>query len=200
MNSRVSCWRNNSPDEGIELVLIWMVASPYQLASPKEQTDEVRPKRLDSLTTMFSTSMAHAQVSTQIGTLACDVSRGIGMIVMQKQTLTCTFQRDAGGPAEIYIGSLDEYGVAIGDVASGHLVWGVIAAGEGRAGRRAGRDLSRGWDERVVHRGSRRQCARRRYRARLLAPAHFRAGPNGREHRRRPDRRDPETLDLMRCQ
>ena len=81
--------------------------------------------------TMFFASMAHAQVSTQIGTLACDVSRGIGMIVMQKQTLTCTFQRDAGGPAEIYIGSLDEYGVAIGDVASGHLVWGVIAAGKG---------------------------------------------------------------------
>ena len=88
---------------------------------------------------MASVSVAHAQVSAQIGTLACDVSRGIGMIVMQKQTLTCTFRRDAGGPAETYIGSLDEYGVAIGDVASGHLVWGVIAA-EGRASRRAGRN------------------------------------------------------------
>src|SRR4051794_34724888 len=40
---------------------------------------------------VLAASGAHAQASTQIGTLACDVSKGIGMFVVQKQTLSCVF-------------------------------------------------------------------------------------------------------------
>jgi hypothetical protein len=70
--------------------------------------------------------------STQIGTLSCDVSKGIGMFVVEKQKLTCVFTKDKGGKSDIYTGSIDEYGVAIGEVAAGgHLIWGVLAATSG---------------------------------------------------------------------
>lgn len=69
--------------------------------------------------------------STQIGKLSCDVSKGIGMFVVEKQKLTCTFKQDKGGSADNYTGSIDQYGIALGEVASGHLIWGVIAATSG---------------------------------------------------------------------
>lgn len=73
---------------------------------------------------------ASSQDSTQIGTLSCDVSRGIGMFVVEKQTLSCVF-KDRGGKVENYSGSIDQFGVALGEVKQGHLVWGVIAATSG---------------------------------------------------------------------
>ena len=74
---------------------------------------------------------ASAQNSTQIGTLSCDVSRGIGMFVVEKQTLTCVFKDRTSGQTDNYTGSIEEFGVALGEVASGHLVWAVVAATSG---------------------------------------------------------------------
>jgi hypothetical protein len=68
-----------------------------------------------------------AQSSVRVGTLACDVSAGIGLFVVQKQTLRCTFRPDDGGLIDSYTGKIDEFGVALGEVAAAHLVWGVIA-------------------------------------------------------------------------
>ncbi|UVC13374.1 DUF992 domain-containing protein [Mesorhizobium onobrychidis] len=73
---------------------------------------------------------ANSQDSTQAGRLSCDVSAGIGMFVVEKQTLSCVFQ-DRGGKVENYTGSIDQFGVALGEVAEGHLIWGVIAASSG---------------------------------------------------------------------
>ena len=79
---------------------------------------------------------ASAQNSAQIGTLSCDVSRGIGMFVVEKQTLSCVFKESrGGGKVENYTGSIEEFGVALGEVASGHLVWGVVAATSGLPAR-----------------------------------------------------------------
>ncbi len=69
--------------------------------------------------------------SAQIGTLACDVSKGIGMFVVEKQKLTCTFKHDKAASVDNYTGSIDQYGIAIGEVDSGHLIWGVVAATSG---------------------------------------------------------------------
>lgn len=77
--------------------------------------------------------------SAQIGMLACDVSKGIGMFVVEKQKLSCTFKSDKGGNTDNYTGSIDEFGIALGEVASGHLIWGVVAATSGlQAGALAG--------------------------------------------------------------
>jgi hypothetical protein len=75
-----------------------------------------------------SSTPALAQSSVRVGTLACDVSAGIGLFVVQKQTLRCTFTPNGGGLVDSYTGKIDDFGVALGEVAAGHLVWGVIAA------------------------------------------------------------------------
>jgi hypothetical protein len=79
----------------------------------------------------FTATPAPAQTRAQVGTLACDVSAGIGLIIFQKQSVACTFHPARGGPVSHYIGQIAEYGVALGAVEQGHLVWGVIAATAG---------------------------------------------------------------------
>jgi hypothetical protein len=86
---------------------------------------------------------AGAQNSTQIGTLSCDVSRGIGMFVVEKQTLSCVFKNTRTGTSENYNGTIEQFGLEIGETTVGHLIWGVIAATSGvptgaLAGRYAG--------------------------------------------------------------
>jgi Protein of unknown function (DUF992) len=81
--------------------------------------------------TALSVSPAAAQSSAQVGTLACDVSAGVGMILTQKQTMTCLFTPTNGGPPEPYLGRIDEFGVALGAVNQGRLVWGVVAPATG---------------------------------------------------------------------
>jgi hypothetical protein len=72
---------------------------------------------------------SHADIA-KIGILSCDVSKGIGEILSRKQTLTCQFKPD-GGQLETYSGSIDEYGVELGKIDQGHLIWGVASAMRG---------------------------------------------------------------------
>jgi len=76
-------------------------------------------------------SQAPAQSTVKVGTLTCDVSAGVGMILTQKQTMTCAFASDAGGPPDLYTGRIDEFGVALGAVNAGVLIWGVVAPASG---------------------------------------------------------------------
>ena len=76
-------------------------------------------------------SPAAAQSGAQVGTLSCDVSAGVGMILSQKQTMTCLFTPANGGMSEPYLGHIDTFGVALGQVNQGMLVWGVIASSSG---------------------------------------------------------------------
>ena len=50
------------------------------------------------------------------------------MILVQKQALHCLFTDHRGGPADAYLGTITEYGVALGEVAAGHLIWGVLSS------------------------------------------------------------------------
>jgi len=72
-----------------------------------------------------------AKADGKVGMLSCDVSAGIGLVIFQKQSMTCAFRPDAGGPPDYYVGQIDEFGVAFGVVEKGHLIWGVIAASSG---------------------------------------------------------------------
>ncbi len=79
----------------------------------------------------LATSPAPAQNATQVGRLSCDVSAGVGMILVQKQTMNCVFISANGAPPETYLGRIDEFGIALGAVGQGHLIWGVIAPASG---------------------------------------------------------------------
>jgi hypothetical protein len=92
-----------------------------------------------SVTMVLVAASFPAQAKARVGTLSCDVSAGIGLIIFQKQTMTCTFTPDRAGPIDRYTGQIDEYGVALGAVEKGQLIWGVIAETEGiQAGALAG--------------------------------------------------------------
>jgi hypothetical protein len=74
---------------------------------------------------------ASAQEFVKTGALSCDVSAGVGLILVQKQTLHCVFNSTKGGPPDFYNGRIDEFGVALGEVAQGHLIWAVFAPASG---------------------------------------------------------------------
>ena len=62
----------------------------------------------------------------QVGTLACSISAGIGMVVASQRNVSCNFQPD-GGPPEAYTGTMTRIGVDVGFTAGGAMVWGVFA-------------------------------------------------------------------------
>jgi hypothetical protein len=94
--------------------------------------------------TLTATSPGWA--ASEIGMLKCDTSIGIGEILVRKQTMTCAFVKK-DGTTETYSGSVKQFGVEIGEVKEGHLIWGVFAispaTGTGLlAGKYAGAEAS----------------------------------------------------------
>jgi hypothetical protein len=67
----------------------------------------------------FALGSASAQTQARVGTLSCDVSAGVGLILVQKQALGCIFRPENGTPGVRYTGQITEYGVALGAVDKG---------------------------------------------------------------------------------
>ena len=85
--------------------------------------------RLSALAFALSSALAAdpAAAQTKIGMLACDVSAGVGLILVEKQSMACTFTPMGGGPVTLYRGQIAEYGLALGAVEGGNLAWAVFA-------------------------------------------------------------------------
>jgi len=81
---------------------------------------------------------ADAQPSrVQIGTLACSVSAGIGLIVASQRNVSCNFQPD-GGPPEAYVGTMTIVGLDVGFTTGSAVVWGVMTGTNRYVGMLAG--------------------------------------------------------------
>ncbi|MCX5514436.1 DUF992 domain-containing protein [Kaistia algarum] len=63
-----------------------------------------------------------------VGKLECDVSSGIGLFVVEKQTMKCKFTPVNSNAVDYYTGKINEYGVALGEIQKGVLLWGVVSA------------------------------------------------------------------------
>jgi hypothetical protein len=81
---------------------------------------------------------AQAQERVQAGTLGCDISGGIGLIIGSQRALNCSFTPSLPGPAEFYVGTLTKFGVDIGVTGGGVMVWLVYAPTSRPAGALAG--------------------------------------------------------------
>jgi hypothetical protein len=79
-----------------------------------------------------SAAPATAQTRAKVGTLNCDISGGIGMIIASKKEVTCTFTPSAGGRPEVYVGSISKFGLDIGATSGGRMVWAVHSSTQGR--------------------------------------------------------------------
>ena len=84
-----------------------------------------------AITAALAAAPALAQSGAQVGTLSCDVSAGVGMIITQQQTLNCLYKPANGGAPEPYYGRIDKFGLALGVVQQGQLIWVVFAPSSG---------------------------------------------------------------------
>jgi hypothetical protein len=75
------------------------------------------------------TATAHAQApqAAKVGTLDCDISGGIGMIIASQKGVQCIYTPSVGGPQEVYVGTITKYGIDIGATAGGRMIWAVYA-------------------------------------------------------------------------
>ncbi|MBO9630042.1 MAG: DUF992 domain-containing protein [Shinella sp.] len=77
-------------------------------------------------TTFLSATPAAARV--KVGSLGCDISPGFGVIIGSKRTLNCIFTPSSPDrPSERYTGTITKFGVDIGTLAGGGLIWLVYA-------------------------------------------------------------------------
>ncbi len=81
---------------------------------------------------------AQAADRTKVGTLNCDISGGLGLIVTSKKDVTCMFTPAAAGPREVYVGSISKFGLDLGATNGGEMVWAVFAPSNRRFGALAG--------------------------------------------------------------
>lgn len=69
---------------------------------------------------------SHAQPGPiKLGTLACSLSSGIGMVVGSQRNVNCNFQPDSG-PPEAYTGTMTRIGLDIGVTSGGKIIWAVF--------------------------------------------------------------------------
>jgi hypothetical protein len=84
-------------------------------------------------------SIAQGWERTKVGSLTCDISAGIGLIITSKKELTCMFTPSQPGPREVYTGSITKFGLDLGATTGGEMVWAVYAPTNRRFGALAGR-------------------------------------------------------------
>jgi len=68
---------------------------------------------------------ARADADMKAGVLACHVDSGWGFVFGSSRNLRCTYT--GGGRVEHYAGQISKFGVDIGYLQSGVIVWGVLA-------------------------------------------------------------------------
>lgn len=83
-------------------------------------------------------AMAQQHDRTKVGSLTCDISGGIGMIIASKKSVTCMFTPSKPGPREVYTGSITKFGLDVGATSGGEMVWTVFAPSNKKFGALAG--------------------------------------------------------------
>jgi hypothetical protein len=87
---------------------------------------------------MSPPASAQSRERTKVGTLACDISAGIGLITTSKKEVTCMFTPSRPGPREVYAGTITKFGLDVGATAGSEMVWAVDAPSTLRIGALAG--------------------------------------------------------------
>jgi hypothetical protein len=74
-----------------------------------------------------ASAVAQSANRAKVGTLTCDISAGIGLIVTSKKNVSCLFSPSQPGPREVYSGSITKFGLDLGATAGGEMIWAVYA-------------------------------------------------------------------------
>ena len=76
---------------------------------------------------MMASAPTLAQERMQAGSLTCDVSAGIGLILGSQRQVYCTFTPAYPGPVEVYTGNITRIGLDLGATTGGVMIWIVYA-------------------------------------------------------------------------
>jgi Protein of unknown function (DUF992) len=74
---------------------------------------------------MVSTGPAAAQ-QARAGVLTCDVSAGLGLILGSQKEVSCAFAPEGPGRREDYDGTITKFGLDLGIIGGGVMVWAVF--------------------------------------------------------------------------
>src|SRR6516164_3593078 len=66
-------------------------------------------------------TLAQSRERTKVGTLTCDISAGIGLIIASKREVTCMFTPSRPGPREVYTGTITKFGFDVGATTGGNI-------------------------------------------------------------------------------
>jgi hypothetical protein len=75
---------------------------------------------------------ASAQQRAKVGTLQCNLAPTVGLIVVERQRLSCVYAPDGPWPPERYFGHVTTVGLDIGVKGGGRMAWAVFAPVAGR--------------------------------------------------------------------
>jgi hypothetical protein len=76
---------------------------------------------------IFAAAPAQAQAPVKVGTLDCDISGGVGMIIASEKGVRCMFIPSGPGRREVYEGAIHKFGLDIGATSGGRMIWSVYA-------------------------------------------------------------------------
>ena len=119
-----------------------------------------------ALGTFAANTPARADAAVKAGVLTCHVDSGWGFVFGSSRDLRCTYS--GSGRNEHYVGKISKFGVDIGYLQSGVIVWGVFAPttdlGAGAlngdyGGATGGASVGVGADANVLIGGSRREIS-----------------------------------------
>lgn len=68
-----------------------------------------------------------AKASVKVGVIRCDVAGGLSFVFGSTRELECVYSPSGSYPTERYTGEIDKFGVDIGYVESGVIIWAVMA-------------------------------------------------------------------------
>lgn len=83
--------------------------------------------KLVAATAIAAAFAVPAYADTKVGTLDCDVSAGVGMVVTSQKGVRCVFTPTTTRRPEIYAGAITKYGLDVGFTSGGKLIWAVFA-------------------------------------------------------------------------
>ena len=72
-------------------------------------------------------SGAQAQQGVKAGYLRCEVAGSVSFIFGSTRDITCTYETSDTKRTEKYTGEIKQYGIDIGYLHSGVIIWGVVA-------------------------------------------------------------------------
>lgn len=76
---------------------------------------------------VVATQPAMARSGVKVGVLKCNVSEGVGFVFGSSRTVACVYVPSDAGRREFYQGSINKWGVDIGYIKEGTMIWAVFA-------------------------------------------------------------------------